>query len=406
MAVSWNDSERVLIVGGGPAGMATAMFLAMRGVPVTLFEKAFAPFDDPRAATYHPPSLELLEDSGVTAELVAAGIMSHLWQVRDRRQGVVAEFDLRVLAADTPFPCRLHLEQHKLVAMMEKRVAASASVDLRRGVVVEAITHDESSVAVHVVNACGTRETVHGRWVIGADGGRSVVRGSQQIGFNGFSWQEHFLVVTTTFDFAQLGFATSSYSMDPSQWVATFKVPGDGSGVWRCLFPVRGGEWAEEGSVFQVAAEQLEAFVPEARGARILHTNLYSVHQRVATTFRKDRVFLVGDAAHVNNPLGGMGLNFGLHDAANLAETLAAVWHGTLPESTLDRYDRQRRTVAERHLQRLTIAAKQLLEIRDPELREARKNDLRGIASDPARAREYLLDTSMIAGMREAATIA
>jgi len=144
----------------------------------------------------------------------------------------------------------------------------------------------------------------------------------------------------------------------------------------------------------------------EARGARILHTNLYSVHQRVATTFRKDRVFLVGDAAHVNNPLGGMGLNFGLHDAANLAETLAAVWHGTLPESTLDRYDRQRRTVAERHLQRLTIAAKQLLEIRDPELREARKNDLRGIASDPARAREYLLDTSMIAGMREAATIA
>lgn len=385
--------------------MATALFLLERGVPVTVIERSVQPHDDPRAATYHPPTLEMLASSGVTAELHEKGLIARTWQFRDRRTGLIAEFDLGLLAQDTPYPYRLQCEQHKLVAMMAKRVMASPLARVVHGAEAVGVSQSSHGVDVTIQHHDGQRSTLSGGFLVGADGGRSFVRKSQGIAFEGFTWPERFLVITTTFDFEPLGFAFSAYTMDPVEWTATFKVPGeDGRGVWRCVFPTHPEEDEQTLLDPRKAAERLEHFVAATRAGRIVHVNLYGVHQRVAATYRKERVLLAGDAAHVNNPLGGMGLNFGIHDAHHLAGCLTeALQGGDL--AALDRYDRQRRDVAERYLQAQTIANKQMLEETDPDKRLARQIEMRETARDPQRARQYLLRTAMIEGLRAAARI-
>ena len=149
--------------------------------------------------------------------------------------------------------------------------------------------------------------------------------------------------------------------------------------------------------------QRLQKFFPATQPYEIVHRNLYVTHQRVAATFRAGRVLLAGDAAHVNNPIGGMGLNSGIQDAANLSEKLLAILLDQAPDSLLDIYNLQRRTVATEHVQEASIANKKRLEARDPEMRRRNLNELREIAADPLRARQFLLRTSMIASQRRVA---
>jgi 3-(3-hydroxy-phenyl)propionate hydroxylase len=148
----------------------------------------------------------------------------------------------------------------------------------------------------------------------------------------------------------------------------------------------------------------LQRVVPCAEPYRIAHRSLYHVHQRVAKAFRHGRIFLAGDAAHINNPLGGMGMNGGIHDAFNLSDKLAAVWAGA-DDQLLDRYDRQRRTVAIEAVQQQTIRNHQIISERDPETRRKSLDMLRKTASDKEMAREYMLKSSMISSVRRAAEI-
>ena len=133
----------------------------------------------------------------------------------------------------------------------------------------------------------------------------------------------------------------------------------------------------------------------------IRYQSIYRVHQRVASEWRHGRVLLAGDAAHLNNPLGGFGLNSGIHDAVNLAEKLARVWRGEMPETLLDLYVRQRRATTIEQVQAMSIRNKRLLEERDPEVQKSRMEELVAIASDTQRARQYMLESSMIAGLRK-----
>ncbi|HEU4530214.1 MAG TPA: FAD-dependent oxidoreductase [Steroidobacteraceae bacterium] len=399
-------ASRVVIVGGGPTGMSAALFLSTRGVPVTVLERNTEPYSEPRAATYHPPTLELFDPSGITRQLHERGIVVRRWQFRGRREGLVAEFDLGVLASETRYPYRLQCEQHKLVQMLEAQLAGSPLVEIHRGWEVEDVQQHDRCVTLHVRTS--TRErTLEAAYVVGADGGRSVVRKRSGIGFEGFTYPERFLVITTSFDFETLGYSYSNYTSDPEEWCASFKVPGDGPpGLWRVVFPADPQAAEAELLDFGAAQERLQRFIAQPRPYRIVHTNLYAVHQRVATRYRMGRVLLAGDAAHVNNPLGGMGMNFGVHDAASLAEKLARVLRGDAREELLDQYDRQRRRVAEDYLQTMTIQNKQTLEERDPGKRAERIALMRRTAADPQLARAYLLKTSMIEAFRAAAAIA
>ena len=150
---------------------------------------------------------------------------------------------------------------------------------------------------------------------------------------------------------------------------------------------------------------RLQAFFPAPAPYEVVHRNLYVTHQRVAATFRKGRVLLAGDAAHVNNPIGGMGLNGGIQDAVSLSDKLARVLLNKESDRLLDLYDLQRRTVAVEFVQEQSIANKKRLEASDPDTRRKNLDDLRQIAADPARARQFLLRTAMIASQRRAATI-
>jgi 3-(3-hydroxy-phenyl)propionate hydroxylase len=246
-----------------------------------------------------------------------------------------------------------------------------------------------------------------GAYLIGADGGRSAVRKQSGIAFDGFTWEERFIVLTTPFDFAaERGFCYRSYIADPDEWCNCFKVAANGPpGLWRTVFPTDPSVPEAELMSDTAVQARLHKFFPSSQPYEIVHRNLYVTHQRVAGAFRLGRVLLAGDSAHVNNSIGGMGLNGGLQDAANLGEKLAAVMLDDAPDKLLDLYSLQRRTVTIEYVQEQTIANKKRLETREPEARERNFEELSRTAADPEKARQFMRRTSMIDMQRRANSI-
>jgi 3-(3-hydroxy-phenyl)propionate hydroxylase len=397
----------VLVAGGGPVGLLCAWLLGLRGLRVRLFDNNAGPQVDPRAATTHPATLELLVEDGLAADMARVGLVAPIFQFWDRPSGeLVAQFDHALLRDDTPYPYVVQCEQFKTAKLILDRVRRLPNVEVLFGREVIDVTQTNRSVAIDVRGPDGVKTHVGG-YLIGADGGRSIVRKQNEIPFDGFTWPERFIVLTTPYDFeAERGYCYRSYFADPGAWCNCFKVSADGPpGLWRTVFPVSSEQ--SENDIMSDASIQarIQSFFPSPRPYDIVHRNLYVTHQRVAETFRKGRVLLAGDAAHVNNPIGGMGLNGGIQDAANLSEKLAQVILEGAPDELLDLYSRQRRTVAVEFVQEQSIANKKRLEARDPETRRRNLGGLREIAADPARARQFLLRTSMLASQKRVAAM-
>jgi 3-(3-hydroxy-phenyl)propionate hydroxylase len=399
-------SAQVIVVGAGPVGLLTALALAKRDVSVLVLEAEPALTVDLRAGTYHPPTMEMLEPYGITAAMLAIGIKVPRWQMRDKKEGVIVEWDLAELADETVHPYRFHLEQHRLTPIIHAKLAEYPNAQVRFDAPVEGVEQDGERATVLVRTGAGGIERLSADYVVGADGGRSAVRKAAGIEFEGFTWPERFVVISTTFDFGAHGYAGNAYIADPDEWCAIFKMPGDGGeGLWRAAFPVQQEEPDEVALGEAACQRRMRTFVDRTEPYVLRYRSIYRVHQRVAADFRRGRVLLAGDAAHVNNPLGAFGLNGGIHDALNLGEKLARVVCGKGDAALLDLYTRQRRTANIEQVQANSIQNKKRLEARDPQVRQRNFDELRATAADPKARRAFLLTSSMITSLRRAAAI-
>jgi 3-(3-hydroxy-phenyl)propionate hydroxylase len=404
-----SPSERpILVAGGGPVGFITALALARQGLPVKLFEAEDRINDMPRAATTHAATLEMLAGLGLVDEVIQRGLVEPLFRIWDRpSRQIVAEFDFGMLKDETPYPFAVQCEQHKLAGMAQQRLKGLPHATVEFSTRVTALKQSADGVEIEVEDANGRRK-VAGCYLIGTDGGRSTVRKALGIEFEGYTHPERFMILTTTENLgATYPGCTRNYISDPDAWFSLFKVSGDEAGpLWRVLSSTRPEQTDDELMNPEATEQRLQRFLPKAERYDVVHRNLYNVHQRVAASFRKGRVFLAGDAAHVNNPLGGLGLNFGIHDAVEITALLGRVIRREAPESVLDEYDHHRRPLNIEFVQQQTIANKKRMEEKDPDARAKDFEQLRRTVADPAAHRAYVRKASLIESVKRRASAA
>jgi 3-(3-hydroxy-phenyl)propionate hydroxylase len=400
-------SARVVIVGAGPVGMVCALALNRSGISVTVFEQEPEPPIEQRAATIHPSTLEMLDELGVTKKVIPLGLISSAYRFHDRvTNDVVAEFNLDLMRDEFRFPFALQYEQYKMTASIATEYA-NGDFDVRFSHSVTGLMQGADDVEIDIDTPDGPARMC-ADYVIGCDGGRSSVRKGADIGFEGFTYPERFIKIATPFDVATLNrnLVLRNYFSDPFEWCNLFKVRGEEpGGLWRAIFPLQEGEDEETALLPEQVEARLQKFFPKRGEYETRYVNVYGVHQRVASTFRLGRVLLAGDSAHLNNPIGGMGMNGGIHDGLNLAAKLARVIHGEAGDELLDLYSRQRRHAAVKYVQAQTIANKRLMEERDPAVRKTNFDELRRTAENPETAKAYMRRAALFDSLRDAAAV-
>ena len=402
------DSDPVVIAGAGPVGCLLALYLAGRDIPVMLLEKEDELPIDLRASTFHPPSLEMIADlgCGIIQDMLDKGLVADRYQYRDRRTGDVANFDMSLIADSTRFPFRLQLEQYEFTRLVVSALQGIDCAQVRFGTKVTGFDQFEDRVEVTLDSEWG-EEIVSTPFLVSAEGAHSTIRKSADIDYLGFTYDEKFLVVSTTFPFEEVfdDLSWVNYVSDPEEWCVILRTEK----IWRVLFPTKPENEDDEAYLLsdEFIQERLHHLWDKEGDYEIGHRTLYNVNQRVAETYYQGRVLLAGDACHINNPLGGMGMNGGLHDANNLGEKLVRVLRdGEAHEPLFEQYNRQRRDLAVRFVQDHTIANKKLMEATDKETQDARQRMLMESAADPEKAKAFLLERAMINCVRDSLEVA
>ena len=392
----------MIVVGAGPVGSAFALLMAAKGLPVVLLERNATVAEDLRASTFHPPTLDMLDAIGMTQRLKDSGLIVSRYQYRDRRTGDIAEFDLSVLKGETNHPYRVQCEQWRLSQFCCEVLGTMPHAKVAFSHKVVGVTNTDSGVDVDVETSTG-KLRLQGSYLFASDGASSTVRQAVGIEYGGFTYPEKFLVASTPYPLEEFlpRLAGVNYVSDPEEWCVVLRC----NDLWRVLFPTVPGAADDLLLSDDYIQERLHHLAPKQGDFVIGHRTLYNVHQRVAETYRKGRVLLGGDAAHINNPLGGMGMNGGIHDAVNLAEKLIAMHEGNADETALDVYDRQRRLTAQKFVQDHTINNKKLMEEKNPDAQAKRQAMFMRTASDPVLAKEFLMKAAMINCVRDSYAI-
>jgi 3-(3-hydroxy-phenyl)propionate hydroxylase len=397
-----NERDRTLIVGAGPVGLVAALRLARAGIPVTVIEQAPALEHDLRASTFHPPTLEMLDELGLTAGLIERGLEVPHWQVRMHETGERALFDLSVIASDTRYPFRLQCEQWKLCEMALGQAREEGLFEVLFGHRLDTFEQDDDTVTATVIDPSGEPVAIEARWLVAADGSRSRVRELLDLPFEGLTYPETTILATTRFPFEEHleGLSNVNYVWIRGGTYSLLRLPG----LWRCSLYATPEETVEEATEPGRIETKLQRIVPRDEPYDVMEIRPYRIHQRIIDHYRHGRVLFAGDAAHINSPSGGMGMNGGVHDAWNLSEKLPRVYAGE-SVALLDLYSRQRQPIAKDEI--LSQAHRNRTRMMQPDQseRERTLRDLQAIAGDPVRAREYLLKSSMINGLRRSAEI-
>ena len=390
----------MIVAGAGPAGSVAAWRLAQRGIDVLLLECLPTTPEDMRASTLHPPTLDMLEELGLLDALEAQGLRAPIYQYRNRDTGDVIALDMTELGDVLRHPYRLQCEQFKLTRLIAAKLAGHPHGRILFNRKVTGYEQDAGGVSVSV-SAGEAIETYRADYLIGADGANSTIRKLMGVTFEGFTYPEKFLTLSTAFPVeAKIDqLASVAYMAGAKEWCVLLRVPD----FWRVLVPAN--ETEDDGWLTSDEKKNQVFGGLIGDGAQVVtgHRTLYRVHQRVADTYRQGRVLLIGDSAHLNNPLGGFGMNSGVHDAWNLTGRLTSVLtKGADADSELDLYVRQRRTVMQEFVQAQTIRNKTALEGGTAASQEA---VLKEVVADPAKRRDYMLNQGMVKSREREAEI-
>lgn len=337
----------VLVVGAGPVGLTAAIVLTQHGHTVTVVDTAPEGAHTSRAAVVHSRTLELLEPYGVTPDLVARGVHTPTFAIRDRDALLMAiPFD----TLPTPYPYTLMISQADTEALLRKRLDNLGGRVLRPATV----TGVEQGADAVVATFSDGRQ-IRSRYLIGADGVHSTIREQTGIPFTGGTYPESFALADVRLSGGVPAAEVILY-FSPAGLVVLAPLPDD---LYRIVATVD-----DAPAVPDIAFVQrlLDERGPQSRPVvvdEVLWGSRFRVHHRIADTLRSDRVLLAGDAAHVHSPAGGQGMNLGIEDAVTAGECLSRVLRGE-SAALLDTYAAQRRRVADRVVtlaDRLTVLA-------------------------------------------------
>jgi 3-(3-hydroxy-phenyl)propionate hydroxylase len=394
---------QVAIVGAGPVGTVLATLLAQAGIDVVVLEAGEDCAQDLRASTFHPPTLEMLDQIGITPMLLEKGLNAPVYHWRDRKSGEVIDFDLAEIADVTRYPFRIQCEQYHLSRALAAGLDRFGNAQIRFGHKLNSFREDDGGVDLWIETMS---DIVRMRcdFLIGADGSNSIVRKWLGIQFDGFTYPERFLCLSTELELADYlpNLSYVNYVSDPEEWLVLLRVPS----IWRVLVPTSGSLSDEELTSDATKNGIFDRLIGDGAKVQTRHRTLYRVHQRVAQSFREGRVVLVGDAAHLNNPLGGFGMNSGVHDAFNLFEKLEPVLQGKADmEANLALYDRQRRKVTHSFTQEQTKANMAFIRGGQDEMHQQRREKMLEIKGNDALRRAYMMRQAMFESLEQAAAI-
>jgi 2-polyprenyl-6-methoxyphenol hydroxylase-like FAD-dependent oxidoreductase len=390
-------SERfdgVVVAGAGPVGLITALKLARAGIPVTVLDSEPGIIQWPRAVVYHAPTVEMLDRLGLLDELKIAGILKQDYQFRTVDGEILAAPHMSVLAPeDTAYPFNLHMPQHELASAILRNFLEIPGAAVRWNTRVTGVTQDSSGVTV-AFESGGERDDIRCNWLVGADGGSSTVRRAAGLSFDGYTHPERLVSTNLIYDFEARGFARANFIIDPKYWAVIVKI--DRHGLWRITY----GEDAAlpEETVKDRIAEHYRAILPDAGPYELEAFAPFRVHERSAASFRAGRILLAGDAAHVCNPYGGLGLTSGLLDAGLLGDALPAVIKRAADGDLLDRYAEERQRVFLEVTGPTAAENKRRLKEADPEKKRADNERFRRLRDDRQFQREVLTFTYKLVG--------
>ena len=392
----------VLICGAGPVGLVAGLRLALAGIETLVIDKENQVSQDFRASTFHPPTLDMLDELGLTQDLLSEGLVSPTWQIRQHESHDKALFDLSVLKDDTRYPFRLQCEQRVLTRLADAKAQNTPNLQVRYGCELTHLVQDQSGVTASLSTTNGP-EQIHARYLIAADGARSVCRKLTGMTFTGETYPETTILATTTFKFEEVlpELSNVNYVWCKEGTFSLLRLPS----IWRCSLYSDPDETVEQALEPAAIERKLQRIVPRSEPYNIVEIRPYRIHRRLIDNYRAGSVVFAGDSAHLTSPSGGMGMNGGIHDAVNLTDKLIAILRQGASEDLLDQYTRQRRPVAEEEILAQSHINRMRMQRRDAVWRAEEMGRLQALIASPEQHREHLLKSSMISGLARAAAV-
>lgn len=382
-------TQHVIIAGAGPTGLLVAIGLAKAGTRVTILEAEAQLNDSPRALVYHYPVLPYLEKLGLLQDCVNEGFLRQNFGWHIHSTGEMIEWTGSPAYEDGQ---ALHLHQGLLSEVLARHVAMLPNIEIRYETSLQSCSQHAGGLTVELDGPGGTA-SLEGDFLIGADGANSVVRRNVLgLQFYGVTWPNRYIATNTKIDLSSLGYSPTVMQIDQKHGAVICKI--DQSDAWRVTF-VEDPELPIEGLPERIDAMFVD-HLPDLP-YEVLAASPYRMHQRVADKMRIGRVILVGDAAHVTNPTGGLGLTGGMFDAFALIEALNRVIHDGADHDILEFYEQDRRRIfTEITSPRASQNLRDLYYLKEGQEKEDRIQFLRDVAGNPELIRRELSFTEQL----------